>query len=140
MIMTDILTPEQRSWNMRQIKGKDTQIEVMTRKFLFQKGFRFRKNDRRYPGKPDIVLPKYNTIVFINGCFWHRHENCKLATMPKTRTEFWEKKLNRNAENDKRNVRLLEDDGWRVITLWECKLKGDFDGEMRRLIEFITQE
>ena len=78
--MTDILTPEKRSWNMSRIKGKDTKIEVMTRKFLFQNGFRYRKNDKRYPGKPDIVLPKYKTIVFINGCFWHRHDNCKWSS------------------------------------------------------------
>ena len=137
--MTDILTPEKRSWNMSRIKGKDTKIEVMTRKFLFQNGFRYRKNDKRYPGKPDIVLPKYKTIVFINGCFWHRHDNCKLATLPKTRTDYWEKKLNRNVENDKKNIKLLEDDGWRVITLWECKLKADFKGEMSKLIESLNQ-
>ena len=137
--MTDILTPEKRSWNMSRIKGKDTKIEVMTRKFLFQNGFRYRKNDKRYPGKPDIVLPKYKTIVFINGCFWHRHDNCKLATLPKTRTDYWEMKLNRNVENDKKNIKLLEDDGWRVITLWECKLKADFQGEMSKLIESLNQ-
>ena len=98
--MTDHISPEQRSWNMSQIKGKDTKIEVQVRSWLFSRGFRFRKNDKRYPGKPDIVLPKYKTVIFINGCFWHRHEGCKYATVPKTRVEYWEDKFNRNIKND----------------------------------------
>ena len=89
--MTDHITPEHRSWNMSRIRGKDTEIEIKVRRWLFSKGFRFRKNDKRYPGQPDIVLPKYRTVVFINGCFWHRHEGCKYATMPKTRTEYWKR-------------------------------------------------
>ena len=84
--MSDKLTPEKRSWNMSRIKGKDTKIEVEVRKYLFSKGYRFRKNDKRYPGKPDIVLPKYHVVIFVHGCFWHRHEGCKDATTPKTRT------------------------------------------------------
>ena len=86
--MSDSITPEHRSWNMRQIRGKDTKIEIKVRKYLFSKGFRFRKNDKRYPGKPDVVLPKYHTVIFVNGCFWHQHKGCKNATIPKTRTEF----------------------------------------------------
>lgn len=132
--MTDHLTPERRSWNMRRIKGKDTSIEVQVRSWLFSKGFRFRKNDLRYPGKPDIVLPKYKTVIFINGCFWHRHEGCKYATTPKTRTNYWTKKFERNVENDKRNRQLLEDMGWRVIIIWECELKLDFEGTMDMVI------
>lgn len=133
-IMADKLTSEQRSWNMRQIKSKDTQIEIAVRRWLFARGFRFRKNDQRYPGKPDIVLPKYNTVIFINGCFWHRHENCKLATTPKTRTEFWLEKFERNIENDKSHRQQLESMGWKVITLWECELKKDkFEDTMSRL-------
>lgn len=98
--MSDKLTPEKRSWNMSRIKGKDTKIEVEVRKYLFSKGYRFRKNDKRYPGKPDIVLPKYHVAIFVHGCFWHRHEGCKDATTPKTRTEFWLEKFDKNVKND----------------------------------------
>lgn len=123
--MTDHITPEHRSWNMSRIKGKDTEIEIKVRSWLFSKGFRFRKNDKRYPGKPDIVLPKYRTVVFINGCFWHRHEGCKYATMPKTRTEYWKEKFERNVANDRLHRSQLEQMGWNVITVWECELKAD---------------
>ena len=121
--MTDRITPEKRSWNMSRIKGKDTKIEVEVRSWLFSRGFRFRKNDKRYPGKPDIVLPKYKTVIFINGCFWHRHAGCKYATTPKTRTEFWLEKFERNVRNDELHRQQLEDMGWKVITIWECQLK-----------------
>lgn len=124
--MTDHISPEHRSWNMSRIKGKDTSIEVQVRSWLFSRGFRFRKNDKRYPGKPDIVLPKYKTVIFINGCFWHRHEGCKYATTPKTNREYWEKKFQRNVENDKQHMKRLEEMGWRVIVLWECELKKCF--------------
>lgn len=132
--MTDRITPEHRSWNMSRIKGKDTKIEVKVRSWLFSKGFRFRKNDRRYPGTPDIVLPKYKTVIFINGCFWHRHEGCRYATIPKTRTEFWQEKFDRNVANDRKHKEELETMGWRVITLWECELKkNSFEETMNRL-------
>ena len=132
--MTDRITPEHRSWNMSRIKGKDTKIEVKVRSWLFSKGFRFRKNDRRYPGTPDIVLPKYKTVIFINGCFWHRHEGCRYATIPKTRTEFWQEKFDRNVANDRMHKEELETMGWRVITLWECELKkNSFEETMNRL-------
>lgn len=132
--MTDRITPEHRSWNMSRIKGKDTKIEVKVRSWLFSKGFRFRKNDRRFPGTPDIVLPKYKTVIFINGCFWHRHEGCRYATTPKTRTEFWMNKFEKNVENDRKHKEELETMGWRVITLWECELKKDsFEDTMNRL-------
>lgn len=121
--MTDRITPEKRSWNMSRIKGKDTKIEVEVRSWLFSRGLRFRKNDKRYPGKPDIVLPKYKTVIFINGCFWHRHAGCKYATTPKTRTEFWLEKFERNVRNDELHRQQLEDMGWKVITIWECQLK-----------------
>ena len=120
--MTDHISPEHRSWNMIRIKGKDTSIEVQVRSWLFSRGFRFRKNDKRYPGKPDIVLPKYKTVIFINGCFWHRHEGCKYATTPKTNREYWEKKFERNVTNDRLHQQQLEDMGWQVIVLWECEL------------------
>ena len=132
--MSDSISPEHRSWNMSRIRGKDTKIEVMVRKYLFAKGYRFRKNDKRYPGKPDVVLPKYHTVIFVNGCFWHHHEGCKNATMPKTRTEFWQEKLGKNVANDKKNIRLLQEAGWNVITLWECELEEDFEGRMEKVI------
>lgn len=136
--MSDSITPEHRSWNMRHIKGKDTKIEVLVRKYLFSRGYRFRKNDKRYPGKPDMVLPKYKTAIFINGCFWHMHEGCKQATIPKTRTEFWLEKLNKNVENDKKHTAELEKMGWQVITVWECELEKDFQGTMGRIIEKLS--
>ena len=105
--MADKLSPEKRSWNMSRIKGKDTAIEVRVRKYLFSQGFRYRKNVKELPGKPDIVLPKYHTVVFVNGCFWHRHQGCKYAYMPKSRIEFWQKKFNRNVENDSLHRREL---------------------------------
>lgn len=136
--MSDSISPEHRSWNMSRIRGKDTKIEVMVRRYLFSKGYRFRKNDKRYPGKPDVVLPKYHTVIFVNGCFWHHHEGCKNATMPKTRTEFWKEKLGKNVANDRKHVRLLQEAGWNVITLWECELEKDFEGRMNMVIDDLT--
>ncbi len=135
--MSDSLTAQKRSWNMSRIKGKDTKIEISVRKYLFAKGFRFRKNDKRYPGKPDVVLPKYKTVIFVNGCFWHRHSGCKDATIPKTRTDFWLEKLNRNVANDEKNISLLTDDGWSVIVLWECELEKNFEDTMEETIKRI---
>lgn len=112
--MSDKLTPEKRSWNMSRIKGKDTKIEVEVRKYLFSKGYRFRKNDKRYPGKPDIVLPKYHVAIFVHGCFWHRHEGCKDATTPKTRTEFWLEKFDKNVKNDQIKQEKLRELGWKT--------------------------
>ena len=138
--MTDHISPEHRSWNMSRIKGKDTKIEVQVRSWLFSRGFRFRKNDKRYPGKPDVVLPKYKTVIFINGCFWHRHEGCKYATTPKTRTDFWLEKFERNVANDKRHVQQLEELGWKVITLWECELKSSVFNAKMESIENLIKE
>ena len=135
--MADKLSPEKRSWNMSRIKGKDTAIEVRVRKYLFSQGFRYRKNVKELPGKPDIVLPKYHTVVFVNGCFWHRHQGCKYAYMPKSRIEFWQKKFNRNVENDSLHRRELSGKGWRVLTVWECELKTDFVDTMQVLINEI---
>lgn len=139
--MTDRITPEHRSWNMSRIKGKDTKIEVKVRSWLFSKGFRFRKNDRRYPGTPDIVLPKYKTVIFINGCFWHRHEGCRYATTPKTRTEFWQEKFDRNVVNDRKHKEELEAMGWNVIVIWECELNKDrFEDTMIELYGKLKPE
>ena len=123
----DSITPEHRSWNMSRIRNKDTSIEVRVRKALFAEGFRFRKNDKRFPGKPDIVLPKYRTVIFINGCFWHQHPGCKYARLPKSNVDYWKPKLERNMRNDQEHYSQLENAGWKVIVLWECELKRDFD-------------
>ena len=134
--MSDKLTPEKRSWNMSRIKGKDTKIEVEVRKYLFSKGYRFRKNDKRYPGKPDIVLPKYHVAIFVHGCFWHRHEGCKDATTPKTRTEFWLEKIDKNVKNDQIKQEKLRELGWKVIVIWECEIKKD----LIKTMEWLEQE
>ena len=118
---------------MSRIKGKDTSIEVVVRRYLFSKGFRFRKNDKRLPGKPDIVLPKYHTVIFVHGCFWHRHQGCKNATMPSTNTEFWKAKFQRNVDNDKKHQEELEQLGWWVLTVWECDVKHRFEDTMSAL-------
>ena len=123
--MVDKFSKETRSYVMSQIRGKDTKPEMLVRSYLFSRGLRFRKNDRRYPGSPDVVLPKYNTVVFVHGCFWHHHEGCRYATMPKSNVEYWEKKLYGNVERDERNRKELEEMGWVVITVWECELKKD---------------
>lgn len=121
--MADVHSPEIRSYNMSMIKGKDTKPEIIVRKFLHSKGFRYRLHRKDLPGKPDIVLPKYRTVIFINGCFWHGHKNCKYFVIPKTRTEFWLNKINGNVNNDKRKVRVLRNNNWKVIVLWECQLR-----------------
>ncbi len=122
--MADVHTPKQRSYNMSQIRGKNTKPEELVRKYLFSKGFRYRKNDARLPGKPDIVLPKYKTVIFVNGCFWHAHEGCKYFVWPKNNSEFWREKISGNVKRDNRNNKELKDNGWRVITIWECELKS----------------
>ena len=138
--MTDRITPEHRSWNMSRIKGKDTKIEVEVRKYLFSKGYRFRKNDKRYPGKPDIVLPKYHVAIFVHGCFWHRHEGCKDATTPKTRTEFWLEKFDKNVKNDQIKQEKLRELGWKVIVIWECELKRSFQETMDKVEKELTRK
>ena len=138
--MSDKLTPEKRSWNMSRIKGKDTKIEVEVRKYLFSKGYRFRKNDKRYPGKPDIVLPKYHVAIFVHGCFWHRHEGCKDATTPKTRTDFWLEKFDKNVKNDQIKQEKLRELGWKVIVIWECELKRSFQETMDKVEKELTRK
>ena len=138
--MSDKLTPEKRSWNMSRIKGKDTKIEVEVRKYLFSKGYRFRKNDKRYLGKPDIVLPKYHVAIFVHGCFWHRHEGCKDATTPKTRTEFWLEKFDKNVKNDQIKQEKLRELGWKVIVIGECELKRSFQETMDKVEKELTRK
>ena len=133
----DHLTPEKRSWNMSRIKGKDTSIEVKVRKDLFRRGFRYRKNVKELPGKPDIVLPKYKAVVFVHGCFWHRHPGCKDATTPKTKTEYWLKKFERNVYNDEVHKEQLMNSGWRVFTIWECEVTKHFEETMDTMVAQI---
>ena len=121
--MADVHTPEQRSFNMSRIRNKNTKPEELVRKYLFAQGFRYRKNDIRLPGKPDIVLPKYKTVIFVNGCFWHGHTGCKYFVWPKNNEEFWKQKIGRNMERDAEVHQLLKDMGWFVIDVWECELK-----------------
>ena len=121
----DVHDKKTRSYNMSRIKGRDTKPEETVRKYLFAQGFRYRKNDKRLPGKPDIVLPKYKTVVFVNGCFWHGHEGCKYFVWPKSNEDFWHEKITSNIERDKRNYKELEKTGWNVLVVWECELKQD---------------
>lgn len=131
----DNLTHDQRSKNMSHIKSKNTSLEILVRKRLFSDGFRYRINVSKLPGKPDIVLPKYHTVIFVNGCFWHRH-NCKKATIPKTNTDFWTTKFERNVKNDELNYSLLRNLGWHVIVVWECEIESDLNS----LISLIENE
>ena len=119
----DVHNKEVRSYNMSCIKGKGTKPEEIVRKYLFSQGFRYRKNDKRLPGTPDIVLPKHKTVIFVNGCFWHGHEGCEYFVWPKNNAEFWKAKILQNIERDKRDFERLENAGWKVIVVWECSLK-----------------
>lgn len=130
--MADKITPEHRSWNMSRVRSKDTKIEIKVRSSLHRMGFRFRKNVRSLPGTPDIVLRKYNSVIFVNGCFWHQHENCSKSHIPKTNKRFWKNKLKKNIERDKKNKILLESMGWHVLYVWQCNL-GEIDEACRQL-------
>lgn len=122
--MVDTLTPAQRSERMSRIRSKDTSPEVALRKALHALGLRFRLHDKRLPGKPDIVFPRFKTVVLIHGCFWHRHHGCSVATLPKSNTAFWQEKFDRNVERDQRNTDALTQMGWKIITVWECEIKS----------------
>ena len=113
-----------RSKNMSAIKSKNTKPEIIVRKFLHSKGYRFRIHRKDLPGCPDIVLPKYKTVIFVNGCFWHRHQGCKYKTTPKTRKDFWENKFNENIKRDKNNFKELKNLNWKVLVIWECELNS----------------
>lgn len=120
--MADNHTKEIRSMNMSHIRSKNTKPEEMVRKYLFSKGLRYRKNVRKLPGCPDIVLKKYKAVIFVNGCFWHKHD-CGRFAWPSSNVEYWSKKINRNVERDAQNIALLTEQGWRVLIIWECQLK-----------------
>ena len=129
MMTMDTLTKEKRSWNMSRIKSKDTKPEMQVRSALHRAGYRFRLHVKDLPGKPDIVLPKYKTVIFVHGCFWHRHKGCSNATMPSTNQELWKKKFQQNVERDKREQAELKKLGWKVIVVWECKAEKMTDLE-----------
>ena len=120
---------------MSRIHSKNTKPEELVRKFLFSQGFRYRKNGAKLPGKPDIVLPKYKAVIFVNGCFWHGHEGCRYFVWPKNNAEFWKEKITGNIQRDKHNHQLLANQGWRVIEIWECQLmKSVVDNTLQNLV------
>ncbi|MBS1595765.1 MAG: DNA mismatch endonuclease Vsr [Bacteroidetes bacterium] len=121
--MADVHDKATRSYNMSQIKGKDTKPEMLVRRYLHAHGYRYKLHDRSLPGRPDIVLPKYKTLIFIHGCFWHGHEGCRYYVVPKTRTDWWLEKIGRNTANDQKHHLALRKEGWRILTIWECELK-----------------
>ncbi len=121
--MTDVHDSKTRSYNMSQIKAKNSKPEMLVRRFLHNKGYRFRLHQKNLPGKPDIVLKKYNTVIFTNGCFWHGHEGCKYFKIPQTRTDWWVNKIEGNKRNDTEKYKILKGNGWNIIIIWECELK-----------------
>ena len=136
--MADIVSPEKRSEMMRGIRSKDTKPEKTVRSWLHRKGYRFRINRKDLPGTPDIVLPKYNLAIFVHGCYWHRHENCKLTSVPKSNVEFWEAKFAKNRERDERKLGECRKAGWQTHIIWECEIRKD--GYGARLGEMIKNE
>ena len=136
----DKMTPEQRHHCMSSIRSKNTKPEMVVRRYLFSRGFRFRVNVKRLPGTPDIVLRKYRTVIFVNGCFWHGHEGCRFFRMHRTNTEFWEKKIRRNKERDKETCRKLASMGWHSITVWECELKTSRRGRTLESLAFTLNK
>lgn len=134
--MVDRIPKQRRSWNMSRIKGKDTKPELAVRSALHCAGYRFRVNRKDLPGKPDIVLPKFRTVIFVHGCFWHRHKGCKMSYSPKSNVEFWQEKFSATVARDKKAISALEISGWRVIVAWECEIKKD----MKRLIAKIKKD
>lgn len=137
--MADVVSKRKRSAIMSKVPQRDSKQELMVRRFLFSKGFRFRKNVKKLSGSPDVVLPKYKTVIFIHGCFWHGHENCKYSKLPTSNTEYWHEKIRQNLNRDNRNTSLLESEGWRVIIVWQCELKNNSSANVRlnKLIEEI---
>lgn len=135
--MVDSLTPEQRSAQMSRIRGSNTKLEVLVRKGLHARGLRYRLGGAKLPGRPDIVLPKYRTVVFVHGCFWHGHD-CPLYRLPKTRPEFWADKIGKNRTRDQRVTAELEARDWRVLTVWECSLRGQSEATQQRVLNKLA--
>lgn len=137
--MADKMTPSQRHYCMSRIRGKATKPELLVRHWLWSHGYRYRLNVKSVPGKPDIVLRKYRTAIFVNGCFWHGHEGCSLYSVPKSNTDFWIAKVQRNRERDLQEYKALHDAGWQVIVIWECQLKSDkIDDTMRNVEHMLS--
>ena len=130
----DIFTKKKRSRVMAAVRGRNTRFEVMLCRFLMQGGFPLLKNVRSLPGSPDIVLPEQETVIFVNGCFWHAHENCKHFRLPESRRDFWKEKLWKNKIRDMKNRILLEEEGWKLVTVWECSLKENFEKTAREIV------
>ena len=130
--MADTISPKHRSWNMSRVRSTNTKPEIKVRSMLHAKGFRFRKNVKSLPGVPDIVLPKYKTVVFVHGCFWHQHPGCAKSHIPKSNVEFWTTKLGKNVVRDAKHKKDLKKLGWKVIYVWECELKN-FDALEKNL-------
>ena len=137
--MADRISKERRSWNMSRIKGKDTSPEIRLRSMLHRNGYRFRLHSSKLPGRPDIILPKYRAVVFVHGCFWHRHQNCVYATTPKSNVDFWQDKFMRTIIRDQVKNRELVENGWKVFTVWECELNNS-PQETFKKIDFCLQE
>ena len=135
----DIVDQEKRSWMMSRIKGRDTKPEMLIRKALHRRGFRFRLHVKALPGKPDIVLKKYKAAVFVHGCFWHRHQGCSNATTPSSNTALWKAKFAANVERDFRNQRNLQEDGWRVAIVWECAIRASLDRTTEALENWLLE-
>ena len=131
--MADSLSSERRSWNMSRIRDRNTGPELRLRSLLHHGGFRFRLHPKQLPGRPDVVLPKHRTVIFVHGCFWHRHPGCRNTTTPSTRREFWQEKFDGNVSRDARNRAALEAAGWTVLTVWKCALKADAEGVVHHL-------
>ncbi|WP_411689258.1 very short patch repair endonuclease [Acinetobacter indicus] len=141
--MVDIVDVSTRSRMMAGIKNRNTKPEILIRKLLYKKGYRFRLHVKDLPGKPDIVLPKYKAVIFVNGCFWHGHKNCSLFKLPATRTEFWQEKITRNQANDSKSINLLLEKGWRIGVVWEWSIRGttkDPDRIINVISEWLTSE
>ena len=136
----DNISEERRSWNMSRIKGKDTKPELVVRRLLHSMGYRFRLHRKDLPGKPDIVLPKYRMVIFVHGCFWHRHNLCRYAYNPKSRTEFWNAKFKATIERDRENATRLQTAGWRVIVVWECELKKNAQAVIHKIYQLLKGE
>ena len=133
----DVHNKETRSYNMSRIKGRKTKPEEIIAKYLFSQGFRYRRNVKKLPGTPDIVLKKYKTVIFVNGCFWHMHEGCKYFVWPKDNSEFWKNKLLTNKERDEKEKKEMEKLGWKVIVVWECQLKK---AERERTLNWLVEK
>lgn len=133
----DTLTPAQRSAQMSRIRGSDTKLEVLVRKALHARGFRYRLGGQGLLGRPDIVLPRYNTVIFVHGCFWHGHD-CPLYRLPKTRPDFWQKKIDTNRQRDCRVTQKLRQAGWRVLEVWECSLRGSSQEEREKVFDSLS--